>query len=170
MVSEPRYDRSLLRIRDYLACRDQAESFVQTECLSRATSYSPAPAEPERVSAVRVSATLWPMLGFEARAGDFQARRRTRRQIRSVILTTSSGSANLTEIRVLGRTVLLDDRSHTIIGSCAQVEMESMWHDADVFVPFPSMRPSWQEKPDYGSAIVRIKSGRPSKRRKPSCA
>ena len=159
----PRYDRSFLRIRDYLACRDQAESFAQTGVfVSRDRIFSGA-GEPERVSAVEVSAALWPMLGFEARAGRLQSAEEDSPAKSGVVILTDkfwrrkfNGDPD-----VLGRTVLLDDKSHTIIGIMPpQVEMEEMWYNAEVFVPFSVEAAVVEgESQDYGDVMVRIKPG-----------
>ena len=158
----PRAERGLLRIRDYLACRDQAESFAQTGVFTWRDHVLSGAGEPERVSAVKASAALWRMLGFTARAGRLQSEAEDAPARSGVVILTDTfwkrkfnGDPD-----VLGKTVLLDDQSHTVIGIMPpQVELEEIW-TADLFVPFPvDAAAADQENQEHGGVIVRIKPG-----------
>ena len=159
----PRHGRGLLRIGDFLACRDEARSFVQTGVFASRDRIVSGAGEPERVSAVAVSAGLWRMLGFEARAGRLPSEEEDSPARSGVVVLADTFWKRKfdNDPDVLGKTVLLDDTSHTIIGILPpEVEMEEIFHDADIFVPFPvDMLAAEGEGRDRGSAIVRLRPG-----------
>jgi putative ABC transport system permease protein len=135
----PRYQRSIMRTSDYLGCREQSNSFAQMGAFTRNYRILAGHGEPERVRVLATTASIWPVLGFSAQIGRVHSE--------SEDLPADSGVAMLSEKfwhrkfdgdpDVLGKSVLIDGKSHTIIGIMPrEADLEDMWHRVDLFAPF----------------------------------
>jgi len=157
----PRYQRSFIRAGDYLECRAGANSLAQTAAFVHRERILSGEGEPERVQMVSASANLWPMLGFNARLGRVHTEDEDAPAKSGVVMLTEKFWQRKFEgdPDILGKTVLLDDKSHTVIGILPpEVDMEELWYRVDVFTPYSvDAADVSREDRGYCNALVRLK-------------
>ena len=157
----PRYQRSIMRTSDYLDCREQSNSFAQMAAFTRDYRTLAGHGEPERVRVLAATAGLWPMLGFSAQMGRVHDERED--------LPADSGVVMLSEKfwhrkfdgdpEILGKSMLLDGKSHTIIGIMPpETDLEDIWHRVDLFAPL-AMSTADAGRRDHGQRIVLARLG-----------
>jgi len=158
----PRYQRSFIRTSDYLECRAQTDSFTQMATFVRSERIFSGHGEPERVRVAATSANFWPMVGMNARIG--------RVHVGDEDMPANSGVVMLTEkfwLRkfdgdpdILGQTILLNQKSHTIIGIMPpEIDLEQMWHRVDLFAPYPLKTAAGGREQGYCNVLARLKPG-----------
>ncbi len=162
----PGHQRNVMRSSDYLDLLEQSNSFAQMAAFTRGDRVLAGRGEPERVRVVAASANLWSMLGFSAQIG--------RVHNEGEELPADSGVVMLTEKfwqrkfdgdpNILGKSVILDDKSHTIIGIMPpEIDLREsglMWHGVDLFAPL-SIRTADTGRRDrsYGRVLAKLKPG-----------
>ncbi|UCF32599.1 MAG: ABC transporter permease [Phycisphaerales bacterium] len=132
------YQRGWISALDFLDWREQSESFSDMAIYSQSPLILTGQGEPEEVSIVEASANLLPTLGISTQIGRLHGVEEDAVSAERVLLLTDrlwqrkfGKSAD-----VVGRTVSLNDIPHTIIGVLPpEVEEESLWHEADLFIP-----------------------------------
>jgi putative ABC transport system permease protein len=152
----PGTHRSIMRTSDFRDLLEQSNSFAQMAAFNRNYRTLTGQGEPERVRVLATTANLWPMLGFKAQIGRVQEERED--------LPADSGVVMLSEKfwqrkfegnpEILGDSVLLDGKSHTIIGIMPpEVDLEDIWHRVDLFATFPTGTAGSGQR-DNGQSIV----------------
>jgi putative ABC transport system permease protein len=130
--------RAAVSAPEFFAWRDQSTSFEQLAIYTSRFPYLAGEGEPLRVREVQTSAGLLPMLGLGAEIGRLHGPGDESLSAPAVAVLSwrfwqdRYGGAE----DVLGRTLLLNDVPHTIIGVLSrEADLEVLWRDADAFSP-----------------------------------
>jgi putative ABC transport system permease protein len=124
---------------DWLEFRAQTESFADIGLYRSTSPTLTGQGEPEQVRGVRATANLLPLLGLDAQLGRLHTEAEDSPASERVVLLTD----RLWERKfacdpdALGRTIVLDDKPHTIIGVLPpEFRLEGMyWYRVDVLTP-----------------------------------
>ncbi|UCC32560.1 MAG: ABC transporter permease [Phycisphaerales bacterium] len=123
---------------DYLDWCEQAESFAGIALYARPSRFLSGAGEPERVNGVVATANLLPMLGLDAQLGRlYSAEEDSPAAERVVLLTERLWQRKFDRSPdVLHRTIVLNDKPHTVIGVLPpEFDMEDMWYRCDFVAP-----------------------------------
>jgi len=131
-------DRAPVSAREFLEWRAHADAFREMGVYRQVARYVTGDREPQRTSAVQLSANLLPMLGFDAERGRIHGPTDEAAAAPAVAVLSQrfwqeryGGDTD-----VIGRSILLNDDPFTVVGVLpAKVEFEILWRDADVFTP-----------------------------------
>ena len=135
-TSDTNFDTGSNTALDWLDWRDRAQSFEEMGVFASTDRVLTDEGEPETIRVVLASANLLPMLGLEPQLGRFpNASDDTADAERVAVLTDHFWQRKFAgSIDALGRTVELNDVSHTIIGVLpAGLQFDRLWRDAEVF-------------------------------------
>ena len=157
-----RYEHGSISALDYFDLREQAQSFADIGVYVRSPMVLTGNGDPDRVNAVRTSANLLPMLGFDAQLGRlYTAEEDSPGGERVAVLTDRLWQRRYDrDAGILGETVSLNDRPHTIIGVLPpKVDFETFWREADIVTPL-RIDPAAEKRENRGcSVIARLRPG-----------
>jgi putative ABC transport system permease protein len=125
---------SVPNVRDW---REQSQSFADMGIYYRSGCNVSGLGRPRRVSAVYASASLLPVLGFDAKIGRVFGPNEGQPGTERVVLMSERfwrGSYG-TEPNIVGQTLLLDGTPHTVLGVLPQ-ELERAWGRFEVWLPW----------------------------------
>jgi putative ABC transport system permease protein len=158
---EPGWDRASVSALDYIEWQRQADAFQDMGFYRGTTRYVTGDGEPRKIRVVQASSNLLPMLGLSTEIGRLHGVNDESPSAPAVAVLTY----RLWQERydgqkdVLGRTMLLNDSPHTIIGVLPRkVEFEMLWRGAGVFTPLilDPAELSWEDR--YYRVIARLDS------------
>jgi putative ABC transport system permease protein len=160
----PRYERGFIRTSDYLECREQTDSFAEMAPFLRGNRIFSGKGEPERVRVATTSASFWSIVGMGAQIGRVHTEAEDLPANAGVVMLTEKfwQRKYLGDPDVLGQTILLNDKPHTIIGIMPpEIDLEQLWYRVDMFAPF-SVRTAGRDREEQGycNVLVRLKPGR----------
>jgi len=134
----PQYERSGISPMDFFDWREQTTAFAEMGLYSTTGRTIGGNDNPESIRVARTSANVIPLLGFDARLGRLHTQQEDQAGADPVVVLTDK----LWERRydrsadVLGKTVLLNDKPHTIIGVLPpEVDFERLWWGVDAILP-----------------------------------
>jgi putative ABC transport system permease protein len=135
---EPGWDSASVSALDYQEWQSQADAFQDMGIYQTASLYVSGDGEPRKLRAIQASSNLLPMLGLAAEIGRLHGAGDEGPSAAAVVVLTNQLWQERYDGKedVLGRTMLLNDSPHTIIGVLPrEVEFEMLWRGAGVFTP-----------------------------------
>jgi putative ABC transport system permease protein len=157
-----RGDRRSVSLEEFRAWREQAGAFQEMGVYTRGFRYVTGSGEPLRLGLARTSQNLLPMLGLEAELGRLYGPGDEDPSAPAVAVLTHRlwQERYRGEADVLGRTILLDEAPHVIVGVLpAKVEFEGLWSDVSVFAPLAIGGAAADQENLYVNVIARLAEG-----------
>lgn len=143
-------DRGAVSAPHYFAWRDEAPAFDAMGAFRSGSRFISGDGEPIRTRVAAVTPGLLPLLGFDAAVGRLpRAEEASPAADPVALLSWRLWQERYGGKEVLGRTLVLDDVAHTIVGVLPRtVEFEKLWYGVGVFVPLDLQAgaTSWSER------------------------
>ena len=111
-------NRMVSSVPDFLDIRAQSKSYASLAALDNQAMNLTGGSEPERISAARVGATFWSLLGVTPQVGrGFAPNEDSQSAARTVVLSDGLWKRRFGgDRRIVGKTIALDGNSYTVIG------------------------------------------------------
>lgn len=147
---------------DYFHWRAQAQSFSDVGLYASTLCTLTGQGEPDRTRYVRASANLLPMMGLSARLGRLHTAEEDLPSGEGVVVLTERiwQRKFASDPNVLGQTILLNDKPHTIIGILPpEFAVDDIWWEVELLVPLRVDPAEPRQSSGQWDAIARLNPG-----------
>jgi putative ABC transport system permease protein len=159
---DERHELMSVSSHDYFHWRAQAQSFSDVGLYASALCTLAGQGEPDRIRCVRASANLLPMMGLSARLGRLHtAEEDLPSGERVLVLTEKIWQRKFaSDPNVLGQTILLNDKPHTIIGILPpEFAVDDIWWEVELLAPLRVDPAEPRQSSGQWGAIARLNPG-----------